>query len=551
MLTGNRIIAPVPMLEGMTTQKNRWLALLFVSLAVSLVIVDSTIINVAIPSIVKDLDASSTDVQWIQEAYTLVFAALLLVFGALADKWGRRSMLVVGLAFFIVSSIFAAMSDTAGALIAWRVIQGIGGAMVLPTTLSIVNATFQGRERGIAFAVWGSTIGGMVAVGPLLGGWLTTAFSWNWAFGINIPLGVLITIGVFLFVTESKDVEHARAIDWWGAVLSVIASGSLVFGLIEGRNFGWWDINKAFTIGDWEWPLDISVVPVAFALTALSVAWYIVHGLGRQKAGKSTLIAFSLFSLPSFRNGNFVALIVSMGEFGIILALPLWLQFVLGYSAFDSGLVILALAVGSFAASGIAAGLGSKLQPTWVIRIGLILEMIGVAGIGLMISPEATGWSIVPFLFVYGMGVGFATAQLTGVVLKDVPVAASGQGSGTSSTSRQIGSALGIAIIGTVLFSTAQFSLESALADRNVPDAMATPIVAAVIDSAGGAISGLETNPQTADFAGDAKIALSSGTSAAAFLAAGFLAVALVASFSLGRSAEARSDAKKKKPTRS
>ena len=546
MLTGKPEISPADMLDSMSTQKNRWLALLFVSLAVALVIVDTTIINVAIPAIVIDLDASSTDVQWIQESYTLVFAALLLVFGALADKWGRRSMLVVGLSFFIVSSIFAAMSDTAGALIAWRVIQGIGGAMVLPTTLSIVNATFQGKERGIAFAVWGSTIGGMVAVGPLLGGWLTTEFSWNWAFGINIPLGVLITIGVFLFVTESKDVEHARAIDWTGALLSVLASGSLVFGLIEGRNFGWWDINKAFEIGDWTWPLDISVVPISFMVTAFTVALYIVHGLRRQKAGKSTLIAFGLFSIPSFRNGNLVALIVSMGEFGIILALPLWLQFVLGYSAFESGLVILALAVGSFVASGVAAGLGSRLKPTWIIRIGLILEMIGVAGIGLMISPEASGWSIVPFLFVYGMGVGFATAQLTGVVLQDVPVAASGQGSGTSSTSRQIGSALGIAVIGTVLFSTAQFSLESSLADRNVPDAMSAPIVAAVIDSAGGAISGLDANPATADFASDAKLAMSSGTASAAYLAAGFLAVALVASFSLGASAEKRSAARKK-----
>ena len=546
MLTGNPDIAPANMLGTMSTQKNRWLALLFVSLAVALVIVDTTIINVAIPAIVIDLNATSTDVQWIQESYTLVFAALLLVFGALADKWGRRSMLVIGLSFFIVSSIFAAMSDTAGTLIAWRVIQGIGGAMVLPTTLSIVNATFQGKERGIAFAVWGSTIGGMVAVGPLLGGWLTTEYSWNWAFGINIPLGILITVGVFLFVTESKDVQHSRAIDWGGAVLSVLASGSLVFGLIEGRNFGWWDINKAFEIGDWTWPLDISVVPISFAVTAIAVAWYIVHGLSRQRAGKSTLVAFSLFALPSFRNGNIVALIVSMGEFGIILALPLWLQFVLGYSAFDSGLVILALAVGSFAASGIAAGLGSKLEATWVIRIGLILEMIGVAGIGFMISPAATGWSIVPFLFVYGMGVGFATAQLTGVVLKDVPVAASGQGSGTSSTSRQIGSALGIAVIGTVLFSTAQFTLESSLADRKVPDAISAPIVAAVIDSAGGAISGLEANPATADFASDAKDAISAGTSAAAYLAAGFLAMAMVASFSLGASAEKRSAARKK-----
>jgi EmrB/QacA subfamily drug resistance transporter len=530
----------------MTSSKNRWLALLFVSLAVSLVIVDSTIINVAIPSIVTDINATSSDVQWIQESYTLVFAALLLVLGALADRWGRRLMLIIGLGLFTVSSIFAAMSDAPSTLIAWRVVQGIGGAAILPTTLSVVNATFQGKERGIAFAVWGSTIGGMVAVGPLLGGWLTTEFSWNWAFGINIPLGVLIAIGIAIFVTESKDSVHAGPIDWWGAVLSVVASGSLVFGLIEGRNYGWWNVNKPFTLGDWEWPFDISVIPITFAVTIAAVAWYIVHGLARQEANKSTLVAFSLFSIPSFRNGNLVAMIVSMGEFGVILALPLWLQFVLGYSAFDSGLVILALAVGSFLASGIAGGAGQKLKATWVIRTGLALEMIGVAGIGFTISPEASGWSIVPWLVVYGMGVGFATAQLTGVVLKDVPVASSGQGSGTQSTSRQIGSALGIAILGTALFTTAQLSLESALADRNVPDQMASPIVAAVIDSAGGAIAGLEANPQTADYAVDARAALSTGTASAAFWAAGFLGIALVASFSIGDSAERRSAARKK-----
>jgi hypothetical protein len=224
----------------------------------------------------------------------------------------------------------------------------------------------------------------------------------------------------------------------------------------------------------------------------------------------------------------------------------LWLQFVLGYSPFEAGLIIVALAVGSFLASGVAGALGSRVPPTWIIRIGLVLEIIGVAGIGFMISPDASGWAIVPFLTVYGMGVGFATAQLTGVVLKDVPVASSGQGSGTSSTSRQIGSALGIAVIGTILFSTAQFSLASALEKRNVPDDISAPIVAAVIDSAGGAISGLEANPATADFADDAKEALSAGTTSAAYLAVGFLAVALVASFSLGNSAEKRSAARKK-----
>lgn len=159
--------------------RRRWAGLVVISIAVSLIIVDSTIVNVAIPSIVRDLDIGSTAVQWVQESYTLVFAALLLVFGSLADRLGRRLLMVTGVAVFAAASVLAALAPSGELLVLARIVQGVGGAMVLPTTLSLVNANFTGRERGIAFAVWGSTIGGMVAVGPLLGGWLTTSFSWR------------------------------------------------------------------------------------------------------------------------------------------------------------------------------------------------------------------------------------------------------------------------------------------------------------------------------------------------------------------------------------
>src|SRR4051794_22882465 len=246
--------------------RSRWAGLVFISIAVALIIVDSTIVNVAIPSIVDDLGITSTQVQWVQESYTLVFAALLLVFGALADRYGRRRLLLIGVVIFAAASVLAALSQTGDLLIGSRVLQGIGGAMVLPTTLSLINATFRGRERGIAFAVWGSTIGGMAAVGPLLGGWLTTEYSWRWAFGINVPLGILIVIGALVAVAESK-AAHPSRVDAFGAVLSVITSASLVFGLIEGRNYGWWYAEDGLTFGDWTWPLTISPIPIAFAIT--------------------------------------------------------------------------------------------------------------------------------------------------------------------------------------------------------------------------------------------------------------------------------------------
>ncbi len=518
-------------------ERLRWVGLVFISIAVSLIIVDSTIVNVAIPAIVDDLGITSTEVQWVQEAYTLVFAALLLVFGSLADRFGRRRLMIIGVVVFAASSILAAASSDGGVLILARLAQGVGGAMILPTTLSSINATFRGRERGIAFAVWGSTIGGMAAVGPLLGGWLTTEFSWRWAFGINIPLGILIVVGVLLTVAETRS-DRVDRIDVVGAVLSIVTMGALVFGLIEGRTYGWWVVDERPKIGNWEWPLDVSPIPFAFALALVALVAFVMWGVHRERAGRSTLLALRLFSIPSFRNGNIAAAVVALGEFGIILALPLWLQFVLGFEAVQTGLLLLALAGGSFLASAVAGIASGRVAPVWIVRIGLVAEIVGVAGVGLVIAPDASWVPLVPFLFVYGLGVGLATAQLTGVVLADVPVADSGSASGTQSTSRQLGAALGVAILGTILFTSTAGILSSSLDDRGVPSDQRDQIVSSVVDSAGAAISGLESQPGMSEIADDAKAAFSDGTRFAAWTAAGFLAVGLLSTVALGASSE-------------
>ncbi|OFE14172.1 multidrug transporter [Humibacillus sp. DSM 29435] len=514
--------------------RRRWFGLVAISIAVALIIVDSTIVNVAIPNIVDDLDLTSSQVQWVQESYTLVFAATLLIWGSVADRIGRRRMLLIGVVVFVLASGLAAISDSGGALIGARIVQGFGGAMILPTTLSLINAGFTGRDRGVAFAIWGSTIGGMVAVGPLLGGWLTTSFSWRYAFGINLPLGLLIVAGVLLFVDESSSKRRER-IDLLGAALSAVTFATLAFGLIEGRTYGWWSLRKPFDLGGIDWSLSISPVPVAFAVTLVAGAVFVWRTLRRTRAGKPTLFKFDLFSITSFRNGNFAAMIVSLGEFGIVLSLPLWLQNVLGYTAFQTGLVLLALAIGSFAASGLSASvLANRMEPPAIVRVGIGAEIIGVAGLGLVISPSTSWLAIVPFLFVYGLGVGLATAQLTGVVLVDVPVERSGEGSGLQSTARQVGSALGIAILGTVLFTITGSQLQNKLADSGLPSTAQTQIVDAVVESAGGAIPGLAKNPATAAVAPIAEQAFSDATRAAAFTASGFLVLGLLASLSLG-----------------
>jgi len=539
----------------MTTSRTRWIGLLFISLAISLVIIDGTIVNTIFPEVIKELALSSTEVQWVQESYVLVFAATLLIWGSLADRVGRRRLLLIGIVIFIASSAWAGYSDSASSLILSRIVQGFGGAMVLPTTLSLVNANFQGRERGIAFAVWGSTIGGMVAVGPVLGGWLATDFTWRWAFLINLPLGVIIGIGLILFVAESKSTAPRRGLDWVGALLSVLLFGPLVFGLIEGRIYGWWWVNPnaTFALGDFAWPSDgLSVIPVSLALAVVSGVAFVLWEISRVKQDQGVLLDLNLFRIASFRNGSIAALIISMGEFGLIFAIPLWLQNVMGMTPIGAGLVLLFLAGGAFVASGVGGALSGKLPPERAVQIGVVLEIVGILGFGVVAS-TSTGWAaIAPFLFVYGIGVGLATAQLTGVIMVDVPMEKTGQGSGSQSTVRQIGSALGIAVIGTVLFTGTGSSLETRIDGAGLSQALSETVVTAVVDSAGAAIPGLadvlvanEVDPATAQSVQEASgEAFTDGAQSAAFFAAGFLVLGLLSTFrlrarpSLSRTAE-------------
>lgn len=516
--------------------RRRWWGLVTISVAVSLIIVDSTIVNVAIPYVVSDIGLTSSQVQWVQESYTLVFAATLLVWGIVADRVGRRRMLLLGVLVFVAASLLAAVAGSGGALIGARIVQGVGGAMILPTTLSLINAGFTGRERGIAFAIWGSTIGGVVALGPLLGGWLTTSYSWRWAFGINLPIGLLVVVGVLMFITESR-ASREQAVDAVGAVLSAITFAALAFALIEGRTYGWWTSITPLEVGSWRWSWSLSPAPVALTVSVLVGAALVARIRRRTRTGRPTILRFDLFRIPSFRNGNLAAMIVSLGEFGIVLSLPLWLQNVRGYTAFQTGLILLALAGGSFLASGLSAGLSARLAPATMVRIGITAEIVGVAGLGFVIGPDTSWALVVAPLLVYGFGVGLATAQLTGVVLVDVPVQRSGEGSGVQSTARQIGSALGIAILGTVLFTSVGSRLDASLGDAGVPAAARTAVVDAVVTSAGGAIPQLAKDPRAAAAVRPAEQAFSDGTRYAAFTAAGFLVLGLAASFSLGSGA--------------
>jgi EmrB/QacA subfamily drug resistance transporter len=529
-------------------ERSRWIALVFISAAISLVIIDGTIVNTIFPKVIEALKLTSTEVQWVQESYVLVFAALLLVWGSIADRIGRKRMLMIGIAIFIAASVWAGYSTDASSMILARIVQGLGGSMVLPTTLSLVNSSFQGKERGIAFAVWGATIGGMVAVGPVLGGWLATDFGtdgWRLAFNINLPIGVIVLAGLWWWAKESKQDHAEKGIDLVGALLSVVMFSTLVFGLIEGRTYGWWEVNEKnpFVLGDFAWATSgISVIPVSLAIAAISTALFVLYERSRSKAGKSVLLDLDVFKVASFRNGSIAALIISMGEFGVLFAIPLWLQNVLGLKPLESGTVLLALAGGAFLASGVSGALSGKASPALLVRTGVALELVGVVGVALFASVSGGFWSIVPWLFVYGIGIGLATAQLTGVIMVDIPMNKAGQASGSQSTVRQIGSALGIAVLGTMLFTSVQTSLESKLSDQGIDSTVSSQIVSATVDSAGGAIPGLSAYLQTQHVpmkvADEVQVsageAFTDGTKAASWAAAGFLTLGLISTINIG-----------------
>jgi len=491
------------------TVPHRWWALVAVALGVSLIIMDATVVNVALPVIIEDLHLDSSQAEWMNAIYSLMFAALLLTVGRVGDIQGRRKLFLIGMVVFVVASVIAGFSGTGPALIAARLLQGVGAAMILPSTLSTVNAVFHGRERAIAFAVWGSTIGGMAAVGPLVGGWLTTYYTWRWAFWINVPVGILVLVLIVLFVPETRDDTSPRKLDLYGVALSTIGMAGIVFALIEGQNYGWWRQADG----------SISPVPIALALGVAFMARFWVVQRKRQRAGQIVLVDLRLLDVRSFRFGSIAALIVALGEFGLLFTLPLLLQNSLGFSALGTGWLIVSLAVGTFFISGMTPQLTARYGGRAVVRAGLAVEAIAVAGLAITLSSSISGWLIAFWLFLYGVGVGMATAQLTSVILAEIPVAESGQASGLQSTFRQLGSALGVAILGTLLIGTLGRSTTASLEAAGAPAPVVTAVGEAVSGSAGAVIPSLQADPATAaygDAAADAMIHASKVTTGVA-----------------------------------
>ncbi|MGQ4534186.1 MFS transporter [Dermabacteraceae bacterium P13115] len=473
---------------------NRWKALWVLALSLSLIVLDGSIVSVALPNIIADLHLSITNAQWVNSLYAVIFSALLLISGRLGDRFGRRTMLMIGVSVFVGSSMWAGMATGASSLITARFVQGIGGALIMPSTLSTVNATFRGRERAAAFGVWGAVMSGAAAVGPLLGGWLTTSFSWRWIFYVNLPLGLLILAGALTWVANTRAERALSAdgtpvggsLDLVGALLSGSAFGMIVFGIIEATTLGWWREKLPLDLLGHKihGPGGLSLVPLLLFVGVILLVCFIAWEKYLARHNREVLLDLTLFRIPTFRWGNLTAMTVAVGEFGLIFVLPLYLVNVRDLSTLQAGLVLVAMAGGAFVSGASARHIAGRLGAPITVVLGLALEVVGLGALAFILHPGASLLVVTLLLVVYGFGLGIASAQLTSTILADVPTDQSGQGSATQSTARQIGTAMGASVAGALLAG----SMTHLSAGFTGPKA---EMAQAVHNSAGSALQGL------------------------------------------------------------
>ncbi|HEY2428294.1 MAG TPA: MFS transporter, partial [Acidimicrobiales bacterium] len=432
----------------------RWITLAIVITSILIVVLDNSVLNVAIPTILRDFHTTLPSLQWVVTGYALTFATLLIIGGRLGDLYGHRRVFIVGAALFGCGSLLASLSWNVGSLIVGEaVIEGIGASLMMPATLAILSTTFHGHERAVAFSAWGATAGAAAAFGPVVGGFLTTDYSWRWAFRINVIIAPLAIVGALLVMQRGVRAVRRQRIDAPGAATVATGMFLLVFALSEGGTYGWLTPLGRFSVLGRRWPsgLPISVIPVIAGLAVATL--YAFYRIERYKGDRDQgpLFEFDQLRHRTFRYGLLTTIVLAMGQLGLLFALPIFLQDGKHLSALTNGIWLLPAGLFIVAGSQVGARLTRSIGTTMVVRIGLALETVGLAYVALSIGNSLTFWRLLPGFAFYGAGIGFASSQLTNVVLSEIEPAKSGVASGANTTVRQTGSALGVAVIGSIL----------------------------------------------------------------------------------------------------
>jgi EmrB/QacA subfamily drug resistance transporter len=423
--------------------ERKWWTLIAVSVAIFMLLLDITVVNVALPDIQRSLHSSFQDLQWVVNAYSLTLAAFLLTAGALADRFGRRLVFTTGLVVFTLSSAACGLAGSPLALNLFRAVQGTGGAMMFATSLALIAHAFHGKERGVAFGVFGGVIGAAVAVGPVVGGVITSGIGWEWIFFVNVPIGIGAVFLTLTQVSESRDPD-AHGVDWLGLVTFCGSLFLLVFALIEGNEKGWGSTR---------------ILSFLIASAVLLGLFVIV-----ERRQRRPMLDLTLFRRPAFAGASIVAFAVSASMFSMFLYLTLYIQDVLGYSPLQAGLRFLPVTLVSFVVAPISGRLSVRVPIRLLLGCGLML--VG-AGLVAMTAVEASsGWTtLIPGFLLAGAGVGLINPPLASTAVGVVHHSRSGMASGINNTFRQVGIATGIAGLGAI------FQHEIT---RNTPAALST-----------------------------------------------------------------------------
>jgi EmrB/QacA subfamily drug resistance transporter len=413
-------------------ENRKWLTLAAVSFGLFMIMLDNTIVNVALPSIQSSLHLQVSELEWIVTGYALTFCALMLTGGKLADLFGRRLIFVVGLTIFTLSSLACGLAGSASVLIAARVVQGVGAALMNPSTLSIITVTFPPRQRGTAIGIWAGVSALALAIGPLVGGLITEQISWSWIFYINVPVGALGILAAFAFIDESRDTSHEQRPDLPGLLTSGLGLFALSYGLIEANNYGW-------TSGR---------IIASFAVAAVALSAFVLLELHQRLP----MLELGLFKNRGFAGANTVMLLVGLAMFGVFFYVSLYVQQVLGYSPVQAGASFLPWTVLIILLAPLAGRFSDRIGPRPFVVTGMIV-LAGSLFLFSRMGVHESFWSLLPAMLLGGVGMSAAMAPTTAAAMSSVRPEKAGVGSAVLNSMRQVGGSLGIAIMGSIVAS--------------------------------------------------------------------------------------------------
>jgi EmrB/QacA subfamily drug resistance transporter len=438
-----------------TTRTNPWLVLVVLTTGFFMILLDTTIVNVAIPAMSKGLNATLDQILWVLNAYVLVYAVLLITAGRLGDLFGQRNMFALGLAIFTIASALCGFSQSSAELIGARIVQGVGGALLTPQTLAILTSIFPPERRGAAFGIWGGVAGLATITGPTLGGAIITYADWPWIFFINVPVGIGALIATFMIIPDLRP-GRRQGWDLIGVALATLGLFGIVFGLIEGQRYNWGEIaSYGVTIPE--------LIGGGVALMILFIVW--------EHFQTQPLVPLSLFEDRNFAVANWIAAAISFGMLSMFLPITIYLQSVRGFSALVAGLTFAPMSLTSMVFAPFAGRLADRIGGKYILMTGISLFTVGFALVAYVAGPDSTWINFLVPAIIAGAGMGMTFAPMTTVAMRNIQPRMAGAASGVLNTTRQLGAAIGSAIVGAIL----QNQLASALHNQAVAHAGQLP----------------------------------------------------------------------------